>query len=120
MYGVFILFVMPALPIVLIAISKFRKSANKPFLLKSAFVCGSLLDIAIIFAMLNLHKSHDAHWGALLTIAISAPWLAIRLLSYVFLRHKDFRYTQEYQPILFLIIFDLLLLLLIVANKFFL
>jgi hypothetical protein len=104
----FLVVVLPVMPIILLIFAKYNRSVIKEDVLRHAFISGLVSDCLVIFVLIQ--STQPGNWGGIIIAIIIIPYLIIRLLSCIIFKPRYFRYNQEYRLILFLIAFDVLLL----------
>ena len=100
MYGILLilfLIIVPALPIVLLFLSRTKELDAKKKFIKTAFVTGILPYIYVINVLIL--STHPGNYGGLFILFVIIPWLIIRPVAYLILRNAAGDYLQGRQMI---------------------
>jgi hypothetical protein len=117
MYGILLilfLIIVPALPIVLLFLSRTKELDAKKKFIKTAFVTGILPYIYVINVLIL--STHPGNYGGLFILFVIIPWLIIRPVAYLILRNAAGDYLQGRQMIFSLLGIDTVMLMISVIT----
>jgi hypothetical protein len=117
MYGILLilfLIIVPALPIVLLFLSRTKELDAKKKFIKTAFVTGILPYIYVINVLIL--STHHGNYGGLFILFVIIPWLIIRPVAYLKLRNAAGDYLQGRQMIFSLLGIDTVMLMISVIT----
>jgi|MudIll2142460700_1097286.scaffolds.fasta_scaffold133155_2 hypothetical protein len=117
MYGILLilfLIIVPALPIVLLFLSRTKELDAKKKFIKTAFVTGILPYIYVINVLIL--STHHGNYGGLFILFVIIPWLIIRPVAYLILRNAAGDYLQGRQMIFSLLGIDTVMLMISVIT----